>query len=306
MAGDPVYETHFPGLKLQSRGKVRDIYELEDSLLIVATDRISAFDVVMPTPIPEKGKILTQLSVFWLNFLSDIVEHHLLSTDPRAYPAVCQPYVHELAGRSMRVKKASVLPVECIVRGYLSGSGWQDYRKTGHVCGIPLPPDLKEAARLAQPIFTPSTKAILGEHDQNISFAQMTELVGEATATQVREKTLRIYEKAASYAQKCGILLADTKFEFGAIDGRLILVDEVLTPDSSRFWPSDRYRLGTSPESFDKQYLRDYLMQSGWKVSDPPPELPPEVVANTRSRYLEALERLTGKGLETWNASSNP
>jgi phosphoribosylaminoimidazole-succinocarboxamide synthase len=299
MAGNPVYETHFPGLKLQSRGKVRDIYELEDSLLIVATDRISAFDVVMPTPIPEKGKILTQLSVFWLHFLSDIVDHHLVSTDPKAYPAACQPYASELAGRSMRVKKARVLPVECIVRGYLSGSGWQDYRKTGYVCGVSLPPDLKEASKLAQPIFTPSTKAVLGEHDQNISFAEMTELVGEAAATQAREVSLRIYEKAANYAQECGILLADTKFEFGAVDGRLILVDEVLTPDSSRFWPADRYQVGTSPESFDKQYLRDYLMRSRWKVSDPAPELPPEVVANTRARYLEALDRLTGRGLES-------
>jgi len=298
MTGEPVYETHFPGLKLHSRGKVRDIYDLEDSLLIVATDRISAFDVVMPTPIPEKGKILTQLSVFWLHFLSDIVEHHLVSTDPMAYPAVCQPFARELAGRSMRVKKAKVLPVECIVRGYLSGSGWQDYKKTGRVCGVSLPPDLKKAAKLAQPIFTPSTKAVLGEHDENISFAEMAERVGEATASQVREKSLKIYEKAAGFAQERGILLADTKFEFGLVDGRLILVDEVLTPDSSRFWPADRYQVGTSPESFDKQYLRDYLMHSGWTVSDPAPELPAEVAANTRARYLEALERLTGRGLE--------
>jgi phosphoribosylaminoimidazole-succinocarboxamide synthase len=298
MAGETVYETHFSGLKLHSRGKVRDIYDLEDSLLIVATDRISAFDVVMPTPIPEKGKILTQLSVFWLHFLSDIVEHHLIGTDPMAYPSVCQPFARELAGRSMRVKKAGVLPVECIVRGYLSGSGWKDYKKTGGVCGVSLPPDLKEAAKLAQPIFTPSTKAALGEHDENISFSEMVEKVGEATALQVREKSLKIYEKAAGFAQERGILLADTKFEFGLVDGRLILVDEVLTPDSSRFWPADLYQVGTSPESFDKQYLRDYLMQSGWTVSDPAPKLPAEVAANTRTRYLEALERLTGRGLE--------
>ena len=298
MAGETVYETHFSGLKLHSRGKVRDIYDLGDSLLIVATDRISAFDVVMPTPIPEKGKILTQLSVFWLHFLSDIVEHHLVSTDPMAYPAVCQPFARELAGRSMRVKKANVLPVECIVRGYLSGSGWKDYKKTGAVCGVSLPPDLKEAAKLAQPIFTPSTKAVLGEHDENISFSEMAERVGEEIALQVREKSLKIYEKAAGYARERGILLADTKFEFGLVDGRLILVDEVLTPDSSRFWPADLYRVGTSPESFDKQYLRDYLMQSGWTVSEPAPELPAEVAANTRARYLEALERLTGTGLE--------
>ena len=298
MTGEPVLETHIPDLRLHSRGKVRDIYDLGDSLLIVATDRISAFDVVMPTPIPDKGKVLTQLSLFWLNFLSDIVEHHLIDTDPKAYPAACQPYARELAGRSMRVKKAAVLPVECIVRGYLSGSGWQDYRKTGRVCGVNLPPDLKNAARLPEPIFTPSTKAALGEHDQNISFAEMTERVGEEVARQVRGKSLKIYEKAAGYARDRGILLADTKFEFGFINGRLTLVDEVLTPDSSRFWPADRYQAGTNPESFDKQYLRDYLMHSGWKISDPAPVLPPQVVANTRARYVEALERLTGRGLE--------
>jgi phosphoribosylaminoimidazole-succinocarboxamide synthase len=298
MAGEPIFESHIPDLRLHSRGKVRDIYDLGDSLLIVATDRISAFDVVMPTPIPDKGIILTQLSLFWLDFLSNIVEHHLIETDPKAYPAACQPYSRELAGRSMRVKKAAVLPVECIVRGYLCGSGWKDYQKTGQVCGVHLPPDLENAARLAEPIFTPSTKAALGEHDQNISFAEMTEKVGEEVARQVCEKSLALYQKAAGYARERGILLADTKFEFGFINGRLTLVDEVLTPDSSRFWPADRYRVGTNPESFDKQYLRDYLMHSGWKVSDPAPELPPQVVANTRERYLEALERLTGKGLE--------
>lgn len=298
MRGEPVYETHLPGLKLLSRGKVRDIYDLGDSLLIVATDRMSAFDVVMPTPIPDKGKILTQLSVFWLHFLSDVVDHHLISTDPKAYPGACQSFTSQLAGRSMRVKKAKVLPVECIVRGYLSGSGWKDYQKTGQVCGVPLPPNLEEAARLAQPIFTPSTKALLGAHDENISFARMVETVGESIAEQVRDKSLQIYDQAADYARERGILLADTKFEFGLVDGQLILVDEVLTPDSSRFWPADRYRVGTSPESFDKQYLRDYLVHSGWKISDPPPELPPQVVANTRARYLEALERLTGGSLE--------
>jgi phosphoribosylaminoimidazole-succinocarboxamide synthase len=198
----------------------------------------------------------------------------------------------------MRVRKADVLPVECIVRGYIAGSGWLDYKKTGRVCGVTLPANLEEAARLPEPIFTPSTKAVLGAHDENISFEEMAGRVGEATASAVREKSLSIYEKAAGYARDRGILLADTKFEFGLVEGRLTLVDEVLTPDSSRFWPADHYRVGTSPESFDKQYLRDYLIQSGWKVSDPAPELPPEVVANTRSRYLEALQRLTGKGLE--------
>ena len=298
MSRNLVFETHFPGLKLHSRGKVRDIYDLGDSLLIVATDRISAFDVVMPTPIPDKGIILTQLSVFWLNFLSDIVEHHLISTDPKAYPDVCQPFAGQLTGRSMRVSKAAVLPVECIVRGYVTGSGWQEYKKTGKVCGIPLPADLKKAARLPEPIFTPSTKAVLGQHDENISFAEMSKMVGEEIASEVREKSLKIYDRATSYARDRGILLADTKFEFGLLNGRLILVDEVLTPDSSRFWPADRYQVGTSPESFDKQYLRDYLMDSGWKVSDPAPELPSQVVVNTRARYLEAFERLTGGSLE--------
>jgi phosphoribosylaminoimidazole-succinocarboxamide synthase len=298
MSSEPLFETHFPGLKLHSRGKVRDIYDLGDSLLIVATDRISAFDVVMPTPIPDKGIILTQLSVFWLHYLSDIVEHHLISAEPTTYPEVCQPFAGQLSGRSMRVKKAAVLPVECIVRGYLSGSGWQDYQKTGEVCGISIPPNLKEAQRLAEPVFTPSTKAVLGEHDENVSFAEMAKRVGEETALQVREKSLKIYGKAVNYARERGILLADTKFEFGLAGDRLILVDEVLTPDSSRFWPADRYQVGTSPESFDKQYLRDYLRQLGWKVSEPAPELPAQVVANTRERYLEALKRLTGRSLE--------
>jgi phosphoribosylaminoimidazole-succinocarboxamide synthase len=298
MAGEPVYETHLSGLKLHSRGKVRDIYDLGDSLLIVATDRISAFDVVMPTPVPDKGIILTQLSLFWLGFLRDITEHHLIDTDPKTYPPACQAYVRELAGRSMRVKKAQVLPVECIVRGYLSGSGWMDYQKTGRVCGVQLPPHLENAARLPEPIFTPSTKAEQGEHDQNISFVEMIERIGEELARQVCDKSLTLYGKAADYARERGILLADTKFEFGLIDGRLTLIDEVLTPDSSRFWPADRYRAGTNPESFDKQYLRDYLVQSGWKVSDPAPELPSRVVADTRARYVEALERLTGKALD--------
>jgi phosphoribosylaminoimidazole-succinocarboxamide synthase len=298
MAARPLLETHFPELTLHSRGKVRDIYDLGDSLLIVASDRISAFDVVMPTPIPDKGRILNQLSVFWLNFLSDVVEHHLITTDVERYPAACRPYADQLAGRSMQVKKAEVLPVECIVRGYLIGSGWKDYQATGRVCGIELPARLKEAEKLPEPIFTPSTKAAHGEHDENISFAEMVFRVAEETATRVRDLTLQIYRKAADYARDRGIILADTKFEFGLIGGRLTLVDEVLTPDSSRFWPADRYRVGTSPESFDKQYLRDYLVQSGWKVSDPAPELPELVVANTRSRYLEALERLSGRSLE--------
>ena len=297
MTDAPVFETHFPELKLLSRGKVRDNYDLGDSLLIVATDRISAFDVVMPTPIPDKGRILTRLSDFWLRFLSEIVDQHLISTDVAAFPAACKPYGSQLAGRTMWVKKADVLPIECIVRGYLAGSGWKDYLKTGEVCGIPLPKDMKEAEKLPHPIFTPSTKAAKGAHDENISFEEMAGKVGEELAGRVKDVSLKIYLKAADYARERGIILADTKFEFGMANGRLMLVDEVLTPDSSRFWPADRYQVGCSPESFDKQYLRDYLIRSGWKTSEPAPELPPDVVANTRSRYLEALERLTGKGL---------
>jgi phosphoribosylaminoimidazole-succinocarboxamide synthase len=297
MAEATLFETEFPGLKLFSRGKVRDIYDLADSLLIVATDRISAFDVVMKTPIPEKGKVLNQLSEFWLNFLGDLIENHLITTDVGRYPPECAPYASLLQGRSMQVKKARPLPVECIVRGYLVGSGWKDYQKTGELCGIPLPAGMREAEKLPEPIFTPSTKAELGAHDENISFTRMIELVGEQTAQQVREKSIAIYRKAAAYAEQRGIILADTKFEFGLMDGRLLLIDEVLTPDSSRFWPADRYQVGGSPESFDKQYLRDYLILSGWKSSDPAPELPPAVVENTRSRYLEALQRLSGRGL---------
>lgn len=297
MSQTVLFETDFPELKLQSRGKVRDIYDLDDSLLIVATDRISAFDVVMRTPIPDKGKVLTQLSEFWLDFLGDVVEHHLIGTDVRQYPQVCKPYAEQLAGRSMRVKKAQPLPVECIVRGYLVGSGWKDYQKTGELCGIQLPADMQEAQKLPHPIFTPSTKAELGAHDENISFSDMSSRVGEEIASKVKEISVEIYAKASSYAEKRGIILADTKFEYGLMDGRLLLIDEVLTPDSSRFWPADRYKVGGSPESYDKQYLRDYLVQSGWKVSDPAPELPSAVVENTRSRYLEALERLSGRKL---------
>lgn len=295
--GAPIYKTDFPDLALRSRGKVRDIYDLGESLLIVASDRISAFDVIMPTPIPDKGKILTQVSAFWFQFFGDVIENHILSTRVQDYPAACQKYAQELEGRSMWVKKAKPLPVECIVRGYLVGSGWKDYQKTGMVCGISLPQGLREAEQLPEAIFTPSTKAEEGQHDENISSAQMAEMVGKELAAQVRAVSLKLYQKGAAYAKERGILLADTKFEFGLLDGRLLLIDEVLTPDSSRFWPADRYQVGRSPESFDKQYLRDYLVESGWKTSDPPPVLPQSVVDNTRSRYLEALKRLTGKEL---------
>jgi phosphoribosylaminoimidazole-succinocarboxamide synthase len=291
---EALFKTNFPNLKLVGRGKVRDIYDLGDVLLIVATDRISAFDVVMPTPIPNKGIILTQLSIFWLNLFSNFMPHHLISADPADYPAACQPYVSELAGRSMLVKKAKVLQVECIVRGYLAGSGWKDYLSTGIVCGIPLSNGLKQAQKLPYTMFTPSTKAEQGEHDENISFDELIRKIGFSLADEVRERSLELYYRAAGYALERGIIIADTKFEFGVINGQLILVDEVLTPDSSRFWPADSYKVGTSPESFDKQYVRDYLKEIGWKISDPPPALPREVIAKTQEKYLNALEKLTG------------
>ncbi|SPF35458.1 Phosphoribosylaminoimidazole-succinocarboxamide synthase [Syntrophobacter sp. SbD1] len=293
----PIFETNFPGLNLLSRGKVRDIYDLGNSLLIVATDRISAFDVVMPDPVPGKGMILTLLSEFWLNYLNDIIANHLISIDSSRFPEVCRPYASQLKGRTMWVKKAKVLPVECIVRGYLAGSGWEDYQKSGRVSGIDIAPGLIEAQKLPEPIFTPSTKAQMGEHDESISFERMSEAIGPEIAGKVKQTAIALYLKAFEYAGERGIILADTKFEFGIADGQLMLVDEVLTPDSSRFWPADRYRPGSSPESFDKQFLRDYLKSSGWKKTEPAPGLPEEIVRKTRARYAEALKRLCGKDI---------
>ncbi len=289
-----LYETNFSGLKLLARGKVRDIYDLGENLLIVATDRISAFDVIMPGPIPNKGKILTKMSLFWLNFLEDICPNHLVTADVENYPPECKAYVEILKDRSMLVKKAEVFPVECIVRGYIVGSGWKDYQESGKVCGIELPKGLRLAEKLPEPIFTPSTKAEKGKHDENISFKKMKELVGSEYAETLKDLSLKLYSKASKYAESKGIILADTKFEFGLIDGQINLVDEVLTPDSSRFWPKEKYRPGENPESFDKQYIRDFLLSSGWKTEDPPPHFPQEVIENTRKRYLEALQRLTG------------
>lgn len=293
-----VYETSIEGLELIGRGKVRDIYDLGDKLLIVATDRISAFDVVMPDPIPDKGRILTKLSAFWLNYLRDVCPNHLISTDVSDFPPQCKKYEDLLQGRSMLVKKARVFPVECIVRGYIIGSGWKDYQKTGAVCGIKLPKGLRLAEKLPEPIFTPSTKAEKGLHDENITFDAMVNIVGEDVARRLRDLSLELYRRASEYAEKRGIIIADTKFEFGLVDGDITLVDEVLTPDSSRFWPKDTYKVGTNPESFDKQYVRDFLTGSGWKPGDPPPHFPEEVIENTRKRYLEALLRLSGKGLD--------
>ena len=293
MTAAPVFETNFPGLTLRGRGKVRDIYDLGDQLLIVATDRISAYDVVMPTPIPDKGRILTKISAFWFGALADVVDNHLVTVEVDEFPKQCLPYAKELAGRSMLVTKAEPLPVECIVRGYLSGSGWKDYERLGSVCGIKLPAGLLESSSLESPIFTPSTKAERGLHDENIDFAALGEKVGTDLAEKLRELSIALYERGAAIAGRRGIIIADTKFEFGTIGNQLALIDEVLTPDSSRFWPADKYEPGRSQESFDKQYLRDYLDQCGWNHKPPAPKLPDEVVQNTRTRYLEALERLT-------------
>jgi phosphoribosylaminoimidazole-succinocarboxamide synthase len=294
---NPVVYTNLPDVPLLHRGKVRDIYDLGDNLLIVATDRISAFDVVLPTPIPDKGKILTKLTLFWLNFLKDIVENHLITANIDEYPEVLKKHREVLEGRSMIVKKAKVFPVECIVRGYITGSAMKEYLKTGMVCGIPLPPGLKEADKLPEPIFTPSTKAELGSHDVNITFEEMIKIVGEETAEVLKELSLKLYKTASSYAEERGIIIADTKFEFGLHDGKVILVDEVLTPDSSRFWPKESYEPGKPQASFDKQYIRDWLKNTGWKEGTPPPEIPPEVVEKTREKYLLALKVLTGEEL---------
>lgn len=290
-------KTDFEDLRLVKRGKVRDVYALDDRLLIVASDRISAFDVVMDDPIPDKGKILTRLSAFWFRKLDPIVENHLITCDPLEYPPACKKYARQLDGRSMLVRKAEPLPVECIVRGYLSGSGWEEYRKSGSVCGIPLPVGMVESQELEEPIFTPSTKAEQGIHDENISFERAEEILGRETAEAVRRMSLRIYEFGRDLARERGILIADTKFEFGRADGRLLLIDEVLTPDSSRFWPQVDYRPGGPQKSFDKQFLRDYLLGIRWPKKPPPPRLPREIIERTRDKYMEALQRITGEGL---------
>jgi phosphoribosylaminoimidazole-succinocarboxamide synthase len=286
-------DTILSGLTLHSRGKVRDIYDLGDKLLLVASDRISAFDVILPTPIPGKGKLLTQLSKFWFDRLADIVPHHLITTNVDEFPGACQPHRAALEGRSMLVKKSTPAPVECIVRGYLTGSGWKDYQKTGAVCGITLPQGLVEAARLDQPIFTPSTKAPVGDHDLNIPFATMIEKVGKVRAEKMRNATIAIYRRARALAETKGIIIADTKFEFGMEGDDILLIDEVLTPDSSRFWPMDGYQPGKTPDSFDKQFVRDYLLGLNWDMKAPAPELPPDIVKKTQAKYFEALRRLT-------------
>ena len=289
--------TEFKSLTLKGRGKVRDIYDLGDRLLIVATDRISAFDVVMPNPIPDKGRILTQLSGFWFNLTKGIVPNHILSIEVEDYPKECHPYQEILRDRSMLVVKTEVLPVECVVRGYLSGSGWEEYQKTGEVCGIRLPKGLRESSKLEEPIFTPATKAEMGLHDENITFEKVEKTVGKDLGRQMRSISLAIYKKARDFAEQRGILIADTKMEFGVRAGKLILIDELLTPDSSRFWPKDEYQPGGPQKSFDKQFLRDYLLSIRWDKNPPAPQLPEEIVTKTREKYLEAYEKLVGKPL---------
>ena len=297
MTSQVVSNTDFKTLKLKGRGKVRDIYDLGNQLLIVATDRMSAFDVVMPNPIPDKGRILTQLSKFWFDLTKDIVPNHVLSTKVEDYPKDCQPYQEMLRDRSMLVTKTEVLPVECVVRGYLSGSGWEEYRKTGEVCGIRLPEGLVESSKLDEPILTPATKAEMGLHDENISFEKMEKIVGKELGQRLKTLSIAIYEKAGGIAEKKGIIIADTKMEFGIKDGKLILIDELLTPDSSRFWPKDEYQPGGPQKSFDKQFLRDYLLSIRWDKSPPAPQLPEEIVRKTREKYLEAYEKLVGRPL---------
>lgn len=285
-------------LRPDSQGKVRDLYDLGDRLLLVASDRISAFDVVLPDEIPHKGEVLTRLSVFWFDLLGDIVPNHLLSTDVADLPSEFAPYADWLQGRFMLVKKASVFPVECIVRGYLAGSGWKEYRELGTVCGIALPRGLRESDRLGQPLFTPSTKAEIGTHDENISFEQLNEIVGADRADALRSTSVSLYSAARNHAASRGIIIADTKFELGLVDGELTLVDEVLTPDSSRFWPADDYEPGRSQASFDKQYVRDWLEASGWDKTPPAPTLPPDVIKGTSERYIQAYELITGQSFE--------
>ncbi len=290
----PVSQTEFPELNLLKRGKVRDVYDLDEYLLMVATDRISAFDVVMPDPVPDKGTILTQISFFWFDIMQPLVENHVIAKDVDQYPSVCQPYADVLKGRSMLVKKAQPLPIECIVRGYISGSGWKEYGNTGAVCGIQLPEGLKESQQLPEPIFTPSTKAELGEHDINIDFNEAARIIGQNQAEKIRDLSLAIYQKGADLADERGIIIADTKFEFGQIDDEIILIDEILTPDSSRFWPKESYSPGGAQKSYDKQYVRDYLNTLDWDKKAPGPSLPETVVAQTRQKYLDALQQLTG------------
>lgn len=291
MSSHVLLQSDLPGCPVR-RGKVRDVYDFGDRLLFIATDRISAFDWILPTGIPDKGRILTQISRFWFARLG--VPHHLLDAEIESLPLPAGTNLEVLRGRSLVVRKTEVLPVECVVRGYLVGSGWKEYRQSGRVCGLPLPAGLVEASQISPPIFTPATKAETG-HDENIPFEQMAAIVGLNRATELRDRSVAIYQQAAEYAATRGLILADTKFEFGVVNGELILIDEVLTPDSSRFWPADQYQPGRNPPSFDKQFVRDWLETTGWDKNSPPPKLPDDVVTKTRAKYVEAYERLTGE-----------
>ncbi|MBN3033268.1 MAG: phosphoribosylaminoimidazolesuccinocarboxamide synthase [Candidatus Saganbacteria bacterium] len=292
--GQVLLDIELPGIKQFKKGKVRNVFDLGDSLLLVASDRISAFDSVMPNGIPDKGAILTQISLFWFDFTKEIIKNHILEADVNRYPKQLQPFKELLAKRSVIGRKAELIPVECVVRGYLSGSGWKEYQKSQSICGIKLPPGLKESAKLPEPIFTPTTKAEQG-HDLNITFEEVVKLVGQGTAQTIRDKTIALYRACADYADKQGIIIADTKFEFGFAGKEIIIIDEMLTPDSSRFWPKDQYKVGRAQPSYDKQFLRDYLESIKWNKEPPAPRLPDDVVQKTREKYLEAYRRITGK-----------
>ena len=297
MKSKVILNTNFPKLKLFAKGKVRDIYEVGDYLLLVSTDRLSAFDVVMSQGIPYKGIVLTKISEYWFEFAKDIIQNHLITTDVEKYPDECKEYVEDLKGRSMLVKKAKVVPIECIVRGYISGSGWKDYLKTGEISGIKLPEGLQESEKFARPIFTPSTKAEIGDHDENISADQAMRITDESTFKILKEKTLAIYKKASDFALTKGIIIADTKMEFGYYRGEIIIVDELLTPDSSRFWPLDEYEIGRGQMSYDKQFVRDYLLSVKFNKQPPPPVLPEEIIEKTSEKYLDIYKKLTGNSI---------
>jgi phosphoribosylaminoimidazole-succinocarboxamide synthase len=297
MKPETILQTEFPTLKLFAKGKVRDIYEVGDNLLLVSTDRLSAFDVIMNQGIPYKGMVLTKISEFWFNYTKDIIPNHFITTDVDKYPGECKPYADTLKNRSMLIKKAKVVSIECIVRGYISGSGWKDYKNTGAISGITLPKGLLESEKFTEPIFTPSTKAEIGEHDENISAEEAMQIVDKNTFNAVKEATVKIYKKASDYALTKGIIIADTKFEFGKVNDEIILVDEVLTPDSSRFWPLEKYQKGSGQESYDKQFVRDYLLSINFNKQPPPPPLPEDIIKKTSEKYLDIYKKLTGESL---------
>lgn len=297
MSDKVVLKTNFPKLKLFARGKVRDIYEVDDYLLLVSTDRLSAFDVIMNQGIPYKGMVLTKISEFWFNLTSDVIPNHLITSNVSQYPEVCSEYSDELNGRSMLVKKAKVVPIECIVRGYISGSGWKDYQATGKISGIDLPEGLKESEKFSEPLFTPSTKAEIGQHDENISADQALDITDEKTFNILKSKSLEVYNKVSEFALKKGIIIADTKMEFGTLENDVILVDELLTPDSSRFWSLDKYEKGRGQESFDKQFVRDYLLSIKFNKQPPAPDLPEDIIQKTSEKYLDIYKRLTGESI---------